>query len=44
MLDVKFIRENPELVKQGLLNKNAPVIVDDVIKLDENRRTLIAKT
>jgi seryl-tRNA synthetase len=44
MLDVKFIRENPESVKQGLLNKNAAVIVDDVIKLDENRRTLIAKT
>jgi seryl-tRNA synthetase len=44
MLDVKFIRENPELVKQGLLNKNAAVIVDDIIKLDENRRTLIAKT
>jgi len=44
MLDLKFIRENPELVKQGLLNKNAAVIVDDIIKLDENRRTLIAKT
>lgn len=44
MLDVKFIRENPELVKQGLLNKNAAVIVDDIIKLDESRRTLIAKT
>jgi seryl-tRNA synthetase len=44
MLDVKFIRENQELVKQGLLNKNAAVIVDDIMKLDENRRTLIAKT
>ncbi len=44
MLDVKFIRENPELVKQGLLNKNAKDIVDDVLVLDEQRRSLIAKT
>lgn len=44
MLDVKFIRENPELVKQGLLNKNAKDIVDDVLALDEQRRSLIAKT
>jgi seryl-tRNA synthetase len=44
MLDVKFIRENPELVKQGLLNKNAKDIVDEVLVLDEQRRSLIAKT
>jgi seryl-tRNA synthetase len=43
MLDVKFIRENPELVKQGLLNKNAKDIVDEVLALDEQRRSLIAK-
>ncbi len=44
MLDVKFIRENPELVRQGLLNKNAKDIVDDVLTLDEQRRSFIAKT
>lgn len=44
MLDVKFIRENPELVRQGLLNKNAADIVDTILKLDEQRRSLIAKT
>ena len=44
MLDIKFIRENPELVKQGLLNKNAKDIVDEVLALDEQRRSLIAKT
>lgn len=44
MLDIKFIRENPELVRQGLANKNARDIVDDVIALDEERRTFIAKT
>lgn len=44
MLDVKFIRENQELVKQGLLNKNAADIVDTILKLDEQRRSLITKT
>lgn len=43
MLDVKFIRENPEIVRQGLLNKNAKDIVDEVIALDELRRSVIAK-
>lgn len=44
MLDVKFIRENPELVRQGLFNKNAKDIVDEIIELDEKRRSLISKT
>jgi len=44
MLDVKFIRENPELVRQGLINKNSQDIVDEIINLYEKRRTLIAKT
>ncbi len=44
MLDIKLIRENPELVKQGLLNKNAANVVDEILKLDEERRTLILKS
>ncbi|MHB8580213.1 MAG: serine--tRNA ligase [Ignavibacteriaceae bacterium] len=44
MLDLKFIRENPELVRQGLLNKNAKDIVAEVLSLDEERRSLIMKT
>lgn len=44
MLDVKFIRENPEAVRQGLLNKNAKDIVSEVLALDEERRSFIAKT
>lgn len=43
MLDVKFIRENPELVKTGLKNKNAEDVVDEVLSLDEERRSIIAK-
>lgn len=44
MLDLKFIRDNPELVKQGIKNKNEKDTVDDVLKLDEERRTLILQT
>ena len=44
MLDIKFIRENPDLVRQGLSNKNAKDIVDEIIALDEERRSFIAKT
>ncbi|MCX7875017.1 MAG: serine--tRNA ligase [Melioribacteraceae bacterium] len=43
MLDVKFIRENPEFVRQGLINKNAKDVVDDILQLDEKRRTIISK-
>ena len=44
MLDLKFVRENPVLVRQGLLNKNAKNIVDEIIALDEDRRLLITET
>lgn len=38
MLDLKFIRENPDLVKQGLLNKNEKVTIDELLALDLERR------
>ena len=44
MLDLKFIRENPEIVKQGLLNKNSLNVVDEILSIDEERRSLILKT
>ena len=44
MLDIKYIRENIELVKQGIKNKNYnPAIVDNVLEKDESRRTLISQ-
>jgi len=42
MLDIKLIRENPEFVRQGLLNKNARDVVDEILALDEDRRSLIS--
>lgn len=44
MLDIRFIRENPEIVKQNIRNKfqdSKLPLVDEVIELDaENRRTI----
>ncbi|MCH7972846.1 MAG: serine--tRNA ligase [Bacteroidetes bacterium] len=44
MLDLKFIRENPELVKRGIINKNEPDRVDELLELDKQRRSLITQT
>lgn len=44
MLDIKFIRENPEIVRKGLRDKNAADVVDELIALDEERRSFIART
>lgn len=42
MLDLKFIREEPETVKASLIKRHSdPSMVDEVIRLDESRRTLI---
>ena len=43
MLDLKFIRENPEAVKQGINNKNEKDRVDEILGLDEKRRELILR-
>ena len=42
MLDVNLIRNNPDLVKQGIASKNVePKLVDDFLALDERWRKLI---
>ena len=43
MLDMKFLRENPDVVKQNIKNKfqdEKIPMVDEVIALDEKRRTM----
>ncbi len=46
MLDIKFVRENPELVKENIKkkfqDKKLP-LVDEVIALDEERRAVVAR-
>jgi seryl-tRNA synthetase len=41
MLDLKFIRENPDLVKRGANNKNQDCDIDRILGLDEQRRDII---
>ena len=40
MLDIKFIRENPDIVKNACKVKNFPDVVDDILKLDIRVREL----
>ncbi|MCB2205968.1 serine--tRNA ligase [bacterium] len=43
MLDIKRIREQPDLVRQGIANKNEKGDVDAVLALDARRREIIAE-
>ncbi|MBN8547266.1 MAG: serine--tRNA ligase [Ignavibacteria bacterium] len=41
MLDLKFIRENPDVVRQGIENKNEKNRIDEVLELDKKRREIL---
>lgn len=43
MLDLKFIRDNADLVRRGIRNKHAQVDIDGILALDEQRRDLLKK-
>jgi len=43
MLDLKFIRENPDVVLNGLRKKGDINNIDDILELDNRRRTIIQK-
>ncbi len=43
MLDLKFIRENPDLVRQAIRNKNEKADVDALLELDKGRRRFIGE-
>ena len=43
MLDIKFVRENPEIVKQNIKNKfqdKKLPLVDEVLELDKRNREI----
>ncbi len=40
MLDIRYIRDNTELVKQAVINKKAKADIDLIIELDEKKRKL----
>jgi len=44
MLDPKILRENPEIIRKMLRERDVNFSLDDLIKLDKERRELIIKT
>ena len=44
MLDLKFIRQNPRLVAEGIASKGVKVDIDGLLALDEKRRNLLAES
>lgn len=42
MLDLKLVRSNPEIVKEALKNRNSDINLDEFLKLDEDRRKVLA--
>jgi seryl-tRNA synthetase len=43
MLDIKFIRENPDVVRTALQNRHSGDSIDDILVLDEKRRGLLVE-
>ncbi len=43
MLDIQFIRDNPELVAEKSAQKNIKLDINELLKLDERRRELLKK-
>ncbi len=43
MLDIKFIRENPDLIKEASRKKRLDFDVDKFLKIDEGRRKVMAE-
>ena len=41
MLDIKFIRENPEKVKEACKNKQVKVDIDALLEIDKKRKELL---
>ena len=41
MLDIKFIRENAELVKEAAVKKNITFDVAELLSTDDSRRALL---
>jgi seryl-tRNA synthetase len=44
MLDIQYIRENPKEVAEASKNKNVDVDIDELLKIDEERRNLLQET
>ncbi|MCD6500569.1 serine--tRNA ligase [bacterium] len=43
MLDIKFIRQNPQIVKEGCQKKHFEVDIDKLLELDKRRREILGE-
>lgn len=43
MIDIKLLRENPELIKENCKKRNVKIDIDLLLKLDTERRSLITE-
>ena len=43
MLDLRFIRENTEIVRKAVAARNDSAPIDEILELDEQRRSNLAK-
>jgi seryl-tRNA synthetase len=43
MLDIRFIRENTDVVKTAMANRNAEIDLDALLALDNRRRAIVAE-
>ena len=43
MLDIKFIRENPDIVKAAIKNRNMKLDIQEVLDLDSDRRKILVE-
>jgi seryl-tRNA synthetase len=41
MVDIKLIRENPELVKRSIKNRNLKIDIDKILSLDSDKRKIL---
>ena len=41
MIDIKLLRETPEVVRQALENRHTPLDIDAILEVDANRRQLL---
>ena len=44
MLDIKFVRANPQIVEDALINRGGHITLGDFLRLEENRRLTLGKT
>ena len=43
MLDIRKIRENPEFYKEETRKKGTTIEIDEILSLDEKRRSILAE-